>query len=790
MRSPPLSRSFLCQVSVVLSFLSLLVAVSASQCNNATLSNMPYTSSDCAWGLFNFSALAAADLYGGDSSGAMSVFRLCGAVSDAKCSAASGGDGQMCRWGTNASSTPACTPVEVSLTTGAGYNFSYVNASQPYTGGVVLTIYPATPVWCNGLPAVTIVHLQCSPSSPAVPVNQLASLIQSSNTSSSGSYCPCTTSITIPTSLACATPPQSSSSSSSSSSTGGVSSSIASGSSSSSTGSNGGSFSSTSSPSSNTASSAPSTAFQCLSNPFGLNLSSLSGPLSWQPSDNSQQWFVNLCGQVTDSWCTFYAGNTSVCGYDTCNPYSSRFTMNYASPLTTATSYAWRVTDGVSAVNGIEYLQMNGQSTAGTNQQVVVRVVCSPNATTPYIAHVNVSANTATVVINTNLTCSLVVTDSAYLCPSGCCGMGYDFTALNYDLYGYDSGYGVWAIHMCGTMIDSYCLGASVCQNAACGGPAYNNPDGTTISTGWQPSQQSWSFINGKDYTGGVQMLTVNGAACPSTGTGSVAFTAQFLCDPTALHPNTYTVVQTAECAYTLTLHTAVVCSSPSFTSSAVVLSQPAPTVPQVFGCQFEGYDLSPLSAYDMMLPYQYYMFVTRVCGQVSDRAAQRYPYMHNSSLVQLVASQPNLGWCPGIYGAYLLSVWNPYLAVAETTSSGVQVAVVDGSNVGSCNGPRGVKWIFVCEPAARFAYIYSIVEEFGVHQCHYDLTIMTNIVCGAPSSSDNSTLLLGSSSCTGQSRLFNGTDNGAASGTGRGSLTLLAVVVACSLVLLSVFQS
>ena len=758
-------------VAFVLLLLCLPLELTATQCPATDLpTTAVYDAADCAWDVYDFSALAAVDLYGSHHNGAMSVFRLCGAVSDPVCSAASGGEGQLCHWGTNVSATPACSPIDVPLTSTAGYNFSTYNDTEWVAEGVTVTIYPATPALCNGVPAVTVVNLLCHTAAPAVPLDGFDYEIRLVNTSTS---CPCTTVININTSLACYTP--SSSSSSSSSSTGSAFGSIAS---SSSTGGSSATFSSTSSPAVSSSSSAPSAPFQCLSNPFGLNLSSLGVELLWQSNHTAQQWFVSLCGGVTDEYCNIFTPNSSVCGYDTCNPWSDRLVMSYASTLTSATNYAWKVTDGVNATNGIEYLQRNGQVTDGTRQQAVVRFVCDSDATTPYIAQIDVTPNTATVSIHTNLTCELVVTDKQYLCPSGCCGMGYDFTALDYDIYGYDEHYAVWGIHMCGPMTDEVCLGASICQNAACGGPVVQMPYGTTVSM-WEPSQQSWAFINGRDWTGGVQMTTVAGVDCPNAGAGSTAFIAQFLCDPTALHPNTYTVVQAGQCVYQMTIYTAIVCSSPGWNSSALVLSQPLPTVPQVFGCQFEGYDLSPLSAYDLKLPYGYYLFVTRVCGQVNDAAAQLNPYMRNASVVQLTT------YCGGLASEYLVSVWNPYLASTAIVSGGVQVTVVDGSNV-YCVGPRGLKWIFACDRTARYAYLYSVVEEFGVNNCHYDLTIMTDIVCGA--SNQSATLALSSSS-TGQSRLFNDTDNGANSVRGSSLLVPVGLALTCLFVLMSAMQ-
>jgi hypothetical protein len=400
--------------------------------------------------------------------------------------------------------------------------------------------------------------------------------------------------------------------------------------------------------------------------------------------------------------------------------------------------------------------------------------VCNSSATTPFIANVatsSFSSCTIVVTVHTNLTCSLQVTSPALLCPSGCCGLGYDWSALSYDIFGYDTGFGVWGFHMCGS-VSSCNANTQACQSAAVSAASCSGASAVRVGA-FNPSEQVWSFINGVDWTGGVQLYTANGAVCNSNGPRVTV--VQLLCDPSALRPNTLFVVEKPQCVYTITIRTAVVCMSPTIQSSSLVVATPQPYVAPVFGCQFQGYDLSPLSAYDVIVDYNGYLFVNRVCGQVSDRACARYMAVANSSVCQVSSA------CGSVGGAYLVSSWNPYIAQSQLISGGgLQVQVQDGTNCG--NGPRAVKWIFLCDPSAKWGYGLSVVEEFGNDYCHYDVTIMTNIVCQTINHTSTGMV---SSSSTGQPRLFNSSTSGVERmrGVQWGLLTVcVAVALSCFL--------
>lgn len=133
---------------LLLSFAPLLLPSAASVCNvtllPAALPSSVYTSTSCMWNGFDFTPLASVDLFGTDSKNLMNIFRLCGAVSDPTCAASTSpaSQSQLCQYGNNAAATPVCSPITTVQTLNANYNFSFINTSNPVTGGVQITAYP------------------------------------------------------------------------------------------------------------------------------------------------------------------------------------------------------------------------------------------------------------------------------------------------------------------------------------------------------------------------------------------------------------------------------------------------------------------------------------------------------------------------------------------------------------------------------------------------------------------------------------------------------------------------
>jgi hypothetical protein len=222
-----------------------------------------------------------------------------------------------------------------------------------------------------------------------------------------------------------------------------------------------------------------------------------------------------------------------------------------------------------------------------------------------------------------------------------------------------------------------------------------------------------------------------NGLSCAGSAR---AHRVVLLCDPTAIHPTTMVKVEElATCIYTTTIKTALVCNPPSYNSSEVLKSNAVvPYKQNIPGCNFGGYDFSPLSGYDIYVRFNDYLFINRVCGQVADPFCHGRSFNTNSSVCQIFTG------CGGgnIGNQWLISSWNPHIAQYKYVNGkdwkqGVQITVRDGHNCD--NGPRTIRWDFVCDPNAKYAYSVSAVEEAGQDYCHYDVTIMTDIVCQPP---------------------------------------------------------
>ena len=475
------------------------------------------------------------------------------------------------------------------------------------------------------------------------------------------------------------------------------------------------------------------TATGCTAAPFGLDISSIAYDLTYTASDTT--WLVNLCQPVSDYMCDLLAPNVAVCSFAMCNPWSSRSNMSWYE-LTDTTPYPdWYITDGVNATNAIEFTASNGQRCGTGSLSVVVRLVCNATATTAYIQSVDSVGCNAQIVVHSAVTCQLAASE----CPSGCCGLGYDLSALGYDMYGYDDTQQVWGFHMCGSMSSVQCSGSMLCMEAAC------QAEGTYAVSVYEPYGNSWSYINGRDWTGGIQFLAASGAQCNESS--AAVHIGQFVCDPTALHPYTFTVQQSEACLWTTVVHTALLCTAPSFNSSAALAALPLPYVAPAAGCSFAGYDLSPLSTYDMYGASEDYLYVSRVCGAVTDATCGQNFVVAASSVCQINTHCTSVSPSE----ATLISTWNPSIADWSLVDGGLQLQLRNGVNC--TNGPATLRWIFLCNSTARWPYIASAIEESGQDECFYDLTIMTDRVCpSAYNATLAATLLTGTSSSSSSS--------------------------------------
>ena len=477
----------------------------------------------------------------------------------------------------------------------------------------------------------------------------------------------------------------------------------------------------------------------CVMDPFGLSLAALTNDLVWTSADGSTTWIVNVCAPVSSSYmCDLLAPNAAVCRYATCNPWGSRNSTNWATLSNVTPNPVWSPTNGINATDGVEYWSAIGQACGNGTLQTSVRLMCNTSASVGFISSVVTSGCLAVVVIQSNVTCDLVIPD----CPTGCCGLGYDFSGLDYDMYGYDETEQVWGMHMCGAMSSLQCEGFMLCEQAACHPNAYSTYEVSVFD----PYAMDWSYINGRDYSGGVQFIVNNGAVCNETG--PPFHIAQFLCDRSAVHPNTFSVVvDDTGCTFTSLIYTAVVCGAPSLSSSAAVAQLLPDDAETVLGCSFSGYDFSLLSTYDIYGALDDFLYVTRLCGAISDPQCALNSAVASSSVCQINTR------CGPVYPQYdvLISSWNPDLAQWTLEDGGVSLIIQDGQQCST--GPSSVQWLLMCDEEAEWASVSEVVEQSG-DGCSFALTVLTNRACP---SQFNSTL----------ARISNGTLTSWSSSTG-----------------------
>lgn len=390
----------------------------------------------------------------------------------------------------------------------------------------------------------------------------------------------------------------------------------------------------------------------CTLAPYGLSLAALSSDLQWTSADGSWTWLVNVCQPVRSNYmCELLAPDASVCRYATCSPWSSRDNVSWAALSEATASPTWYPTSGVNVSDGIESRSSAGQACGDGALQTVVRLMCNASASTAFISSVSTLNCSAVVVVQSNVTCGLHIAP----CPSGCCGLGYDFSALGNDMYGYDDDDAqVWGMRMCGALSTPQCDGFMLCEQAACHPGGY----ATFGASAFDPYAMQWSFINGRNYSGGVKFAVSNGLLCNETGPG--VHIAQFLCDRSALHPSTFVVhVDDTGCTFTSVVYTALVCGPPSLNSSRALLAEPVLAAVSAAECSFGGFDFSSLSTYDVYGAADDFLYVSRLCGAVSDPQCALSSGTAHSSACQI---NTQCGSVPPQSEA-LLSAWNPHIA-------------------------------------------------------------------------------------------------------------------------------
>ena len=253
-------------------------------------------------------------------------------------------------------------------------------------------------------------------------------------------------------------------------------------------------------------------------------------------------------------------------------------------------------------------------------------------------------------------------------------------------------------INLAGSVQDPTCQryapGAMVCQRWV-----PNVCTDTEVAAVWQPAvvTPSWTFINGANYSAGIQLSTLAAPPLALTHTGvsqlaCVGSTVriQFVCSPTSLRPYIASSYKSASanfaCAFTFIVPTYLVCTAPGQPS----LAAPTPTVancaPTVNGIT---YNLAPLglldiSAYDA----SGVQYVLRPCGVVANGFGQGALATSFSQLISIpvVCTQPsatiNVTSIAGSFST-ATSTWS-----ALPSNTGVQLTQATGQNcTATCGG-------------------------------------------------------------------------------------------------------
>ena len=210
-------------------------------------------------------------------------------------------------------------------------------------------------------------------------------------------------------------------------------------------------------------------------------------------------------------------------------------------------------------------------------------------------------------------------------------------------------------INLAGTVQDPTCQqyapGSMVCQRWL-----PNVCTDTEVAAVWQPTvlAPSWTYINGANYSGGIQLSLLSAPPVSLTHTGVSELSCygtmvrlQFTCSSTTLRPyvaSSYKSVSASNaCVFTFIIPTYLLCTAPGQPSL------PAP-VPTVANCQYTvggyTYNLAPLGLYDISAydaSGSGTQYVYRPCGVVANGFGQSTVATQRSQLIAIpaICTQP-----------------------------------------------------------------------------------------------------------------------------------------------------
>ena len=268
-----------------------------------------------------------------------------------------------------------------------------------------------------------------------------------------------------------------------------------------------------------------------------------------------------------------------------------------------------------------------------------------------------------------------------------------------------------------------YAPGAMVCQRWT-----PNTCARTEVAAVYNPttSTPSWTYVNGANYTSGIQLTLSTAPPVALTHTGASQLACQgtvvrilFVCGALSLHPFvTATLSQAASadfrCTFTFTISTYLVCAAPG---AALV---PAPQGNSVTcGATLSGttYDLNPLSLLEISAYSNGTQYILHPCGTVVNPFCQGTEVTYQSQICAIPQICTTANSAQQVPITSVAGIYNASTAIWTVIPGGVQqqqatgqscTAVCQGQTVYS--GPMQSIVNFMCSTSAGLNSNASVV--------------------------------------------------------------------------------
>ena len=437
------------------------------------------------------------------------------------------------------------------------------------------------------------------------------------------------------------------------------------------------------------------------------------------------------CGTISSiSACS----GVMACQYALAHPTYNNMSTDIANwqPFATAVFYQ-NLGQGV----GVSQLLQDGASCNGEQRFVNISYLCNSTATTAAVTsftegptcHYSITVQTSVVCTQTPYTVAAPATTSTT------CGTSlYNLNSItNHTLTVQVSGTH-WAVRPCGFITDLGLCAGQVCQGTTVVNQYAVNEAQTSASYEALTDSYSvpvWAAASLNGQTGVVQTLQT-GAYCGS-GTGARQANVFYMCNSTATVPYISSVLpEGPTCHYGLVVQTAAACGVSTAQTQAV-----GQTVSSEV-CGGGIYDLSALTG-DITGAFGNAIYTINLCSNITTPAALAGCGLDNQafnnvnvyySACQYYASGGGEGLA--YYPAQApkpnnLQVFWTWLGAGV----GVQQYIQDG--FGDCGGTteeRAVNVTLLCNSTATVPFMSA--ESEGP-ECHYNIVVQTNAVCGTP---------------------------------------------------------